>query len=102
MGWKEGLERSATDARGFYAVITVSVLLGLAMQFSPISPMRALFWSAVINGVVAVPMIVVVILLASRKSVMGNYTASKAIIVLGWMTVALMSVATAGMFLLPS
>lgn len=102
MGWNEGLERRATDARGFYAVIAVSVLLGLAMQYSPISPMRALFWSAVINGVVAVPMIVVVILLASRKSVMGNFTASRPIIVLGWITVALMGVAAAGMFVLPS
>lgn len=102
MGWQEGLERSATDARGFYAVIAASVLLGLAMQYSPISPMRALFWSAVINGVVAVPMVVVLILLASRRSVMGDYTASRSVILLGWLTVALMGVATAGMFLLPS
>lgn len=102
MGWNEGLERSATDARGFYAVIAVSVLLGLAMQYSPMSPMRALFWSAVINGVVAVPMVVVVILLASRTSVMGDYTASRSIAVLGWITVAVMGVATAGMLLFPS
>ena len=55
MGWKWGLERKATDARGFYGVIAVSVLAGLVIQYSPISPMKALFWSAVINGVVAVP-----------------------------------------------
>ena len=70
MGWKEGLERSSTDARGFYSVIAASVLLGLIIQYSPISPMKALFWSAVVNGVVAVPLVVVIILLASKTSVM--------------------------------
>src|ERR1019366_5628817 len=74
MGWKWGLERSATDARGFYGVISVSVLAGLVIQYSPISPMKALFWSAVINGVVAVPLMAVIIVLVSRKSVMGAYT----------------------------
>ena len=93
MGWKWGLERKATDARGFYGVIAVSVLLGLVIQYSPISPMRALFWSAVINGVVAVPLIVVVILLASSKSVMGAYTATRPLIVLGWITAAVMGAA---------
>ena len=67
MGWKWGLERRATDARGFYGVITVSVLAGLVIQYSPISPMKALFWSAVINGVVAVPLMVVIILLVSKR-----------------------------------
>ncbi|MDI1294339.1 MAG: divalent metal cation transporter, partial [bacterium] len=79
MGWKSGLERTATDARGFYTVIAVSVLAALAIQYSPISPMRALFWSAVINGLVAVPLMVVLILLVSRTKVMGPFTASKPI-----------------------
>ncbi|WP_405054948.1 divalent metal cation transporter [Vulcanimicrobium alpinum] len=54
IGWKEVLERKATGARGFYGVLSVSVLYGLVVQYSPISPMKALFWSAVIDGVVAV------------------------------------------------
>jgi len=99
MGWNEGLERRATDARGFYGVIAVSVLLGLAMQYSPISPMKALFWSAVINGVVAVPLMVVIILLASKKSVMGAYPASRPIIILGWAATAIMGIAAICMFL---
>jgi len=74
MGWKEGLERKPRTARGFYGVIALSVLSGLAIQYSPISPMKALFWSAVINGVVAVPLMVVIIILASKKSVMGDFT----------------------------
>ena len=68
MGWNWGLERKATDARGFYGVIAVSVLAGLVIQYSPISPMKALFWSAVINGVVAVPLMVVIIVLVSKKA----------------------------------
>ena len=68
MDWKWGLERKATEAHGFYAVIAVSVLAGLVIQYSPISPMKALFWSAVINGVVAVPLMVVIILLVSTRN----------------------------------
>jgi len=99
MGWQSGLERKATDARGFYGVIAVSVLAGLFIQYSPISPMKALFWSAVINGVVAVPLIVVIILIASRKSTMGAFTSSRSIVVLGWITAAVMGLAAVLMFI---
>jgi len=97
MGWRWGLERRATDARGFYGIIAVSVLAGLAIQYSPISPMKALFWSAVINGVVAVPLMVVIILLVSKKSVMGAFTASRSIIILGWIATAVMGAAAVRM-----
>jgi len=99
VGWKSGLERSAWDARGFYGVIAVSVLAGLVIQYSPISPMMALFWSAVINGVVAVPLLVVITLIASKKSVMGAFTASPPIVILGWITTAVMGVAAVRMFI---
>ena len=97
MGWKWGLERKATDARGFYGVIAVSVLVALGIQYSPISPMKALFWSAVINGVVAVPLMVVIILLVSKKSVMGAFTASRTLVILGWIATAVMSAAAVRM-----
>ncbi|MCI3179234.1 iron transporter [Caulobacter sp. CCUG 60055] len=100
MGWKWGLERKTADARGFYGVIAVSVLLGMVIQYSPISPMKALFWSAVINGIVAVPLMVVIILLVSKTSVMGRYTASRTLIVLGWAATAVMA-AAAAMMLIP-
>lgn len=93
MGWKSGLERKVSDAGGFYGVIAVSVLAGLAIQYSPISPMKALFWSAVINGIVAVPLIVVIITLVSRKSVMGEFTVGRPMIILGWITVGVMGAA---------
>ena len=99
MGWDWGLERRATDARGFYGVIAVSVLAGLVIQYSPISPMKALFWSAVINGVVAVPLMVVIILLVSKKSVMGPYTQGRSIIILGWIATAVMAAAAVRMFI---
>jgi len=98
LGWTWGLERRATDARGFYGVIAVSVLAGLVIQYSPISPMKALFWSAVINGVVAVPLMVVIILLVSKKAVMGAYTASRPLIILGWIATVIMGLAAVRMF----
>ena len=99
MGWKFGLERKPSKARGFYGVIAVSVLAGLVIQYSPISPMRALFWSAVINGVVAVPLMAVIILLAAKKSVMGDFTVGRPILALGWIATAVMGVAALCMFI---
>jgi len=100
MGWNEGLEQKAGDARAFYGVIAVSVIAGLLIQFSSISPMKALFWSAVINGIVAVPLMVVIILLASRRSVMGAYVSGRSTIVLGWIATFVMGLAAILMFVL--
>ena len=99
MGWKWGLERRAADACGFYGIIAVSVLAGLVIRYSPISPMKALFWSAVINGIVAVPLMAVIVLLVSKKSVMGAFTAGRSIVVLGWIATAVMGVAAVWMFI---
>jgi Mn2+/Fe2+ NRAMP family transporter len=98
MDWKWGLERKATDARGFYGIIALSVLVGLLIQYSPISPMKALFWSAVINGIVAVPLMVVIIVLVSKKAVMGAYTANRVTLVLGCIATAVMGAAALRMF----
>jgi NRAMP (natural resistance-associated macrophage protein)-like metal ion transporter len=99
MGWNWGLGRKATDARGFYGVIAVSVFAGLLIQYSPISPMKALFWSAVINGVVAVPLMIVILLLVAKKSIMGRYTANRWILFLGWLATLLMGVAAVFMLI---
>jgi Mn2+/Fe2+ NRAMP family transporter len=98
MGWKSGLEREVNDARGFYGIISVSVLAGLVIQYLPISPMKALFWSAVINGVVAVPLMVVIMLLVSKKSVMGGFTVGRPFVVLGWIATVVMGAAAVWMF----
>jgi Mn2+/Fe2+ NRAMP family transporter len=97
MDWKWGLERRAADARGFYGVIAVSVLVGLLMQFLPVSPMKALFWSAVINGIVAIPLMIVIILLSTRRSVMGPFTAGLGTLSLVIATVLIMAAAAAQM-----
>jgi Mn2+/Fe2+ NRAMP family transporter len=99
MGWRWGLERKATDAVGFYGVITLSVLAALVLQFSPINPIKALFWSSVINGIVAVPLMVVIILLSSKRSVMGAYVERGWIRVLAWIATAVMGMAVIWMFL---
>ena len=99
MHWQWGLERRATDARGFYGVIAVSVLAALVIQTLPISPMRALFWSAVINGIVAVPLIVMVLILASRRGILGPYRASHTTLVLGWLAAIVMGAAAVRMLM---
>ncbi len=101
MGWSFGLEHQAKDARGFYGVIAVSVLGGLLLEYTPLSPMKALFWSAVINGVVAIPLMAVIILLASRKSVMGAFPATRSLIIMGWIATLEMGLA-ALLMLVPS
>ena len=98
-GWPASLEETPSHAARFYAVITLSVLGALVIQYSPISPMKALFWSAVINGVVAVPLMVAILVLASKASVMGPHTAGKILLFLGWFATALMALAAILMFL---
>jgi Mn2+/Fe2+ NRAMP family transporter len=98
-GWPWGLEAEARKAWRFYGVIAASMLVGFGLGFTPINPIKALFYSAVINGLVAVPLIVLILILAARNSVMGRYRAKGPILVLGWITAAVMGLAAAGMFI---
>jgi Mn2+/Fe2+ NRAMP family transporter len=75
------------------------VLLALLIQYSPISPMKALFWSAIINGVVAVPLMVVVIILASKRSVMGPFIVGRTLRIFGWLATAVMGAAAVCMLM---
>lgn len=93
MGWKWGLERKASDARAFYSVIAISVLLALVLQYLPISPMRALFWSAVANGIVAVPLLVALMWLVTRRSVMGPFRPSAIVLALAALATLVMAAA---------
>lgn len=97
-GWKSSLENPITQDKKFYFVIAVSVMGALIIQFSPINPMKALFWSAVINGVVAVPLMIAILILAKRTSVMGPYKAHSSALVLGWSATILMAAASLFMF----
>ena len=101
MGWRWGLEVSARQAGRFYGIIVISMLVALGLGFTRINPIKALFYSAVINGVVAVPLIVLILLLAARTSVLGPYRARGMLLGLGWMAAAVMALSVAGM-LIPS
>jgi NRAMP (natural resistance-associated macrophage protein)-like metal ion transporter len=96
-GWKTGLESKPLEAKGFYAVIAISTLLGIGIDWSPIDPIKALFWSAVINGVVAVPIMAVMMIVVSRRSTMGAYTASLRLRFFGWAATAVMAAAAVAM-----
>ena len=78
----------------------VKAELGIAVDFSPLDPIKALFWSAVLNGVITVPIMAAMMIVASRKSEMGPFTATLGQRILGWTTTAVMGAATLAMFVL--
>ena len=92
-GWEEGLERHWHEAKKFYAIIGIATLAGTALDFTPVDPMKALYWSAVINGVVAVPIMAAMMMLVAREKVMGAFVASRRTRWLGWAGTALMGFA---------
>jgi len=98
-GWKTGLEHWPWEARGFYAVIVAAMLLALVVVFSPLDPIKALFWSAVLNGVISVPIMAAMMVVGSRRHEMGRYVATPAQLLFGWAATAVMAAAVAAMFL---
>jgi NRAMP (natural resistance-associated macrophage protein)-like metal ion transporter len=96
--WRVGLARRPGRARAFYGTIAGATLVGMIVNFTPLDPIKALFWSAVINGLVAVPVMVMIMLLASRASVMGQFTLTPTLKILGWLATAVMIAAAIGMF----
>ena len=99
-GWPTGLENKPQDARAFYGVIILAMALGLLMLFLPIDPIRALFWSAVLNGVIAVPLMVATMLVASSKRFLGRFVAPPLLRFIGWLATMVMAIAAISMFLL--
>jgi NRAMP (natural resistance-associated macrophage protein)-like metal ion transporter len=98
-GWKYGLDTKPHEAKQFYAIIAASTLIGMLVNFLGINPIKALFLTAVINGVIAPPLLVVILLVANNKKVMGKRTNGRGANFVGWLTCALMFAAAAGMFL---
>ena len=96
-GWKNSLERKPLQAKQFYAVIAVSTLVGIALGFTSMDPIKALFWSAVINGVISVPIMVVMMLMAVRPDVMGQFVISRQLKALGWLATLMMATAVVAM-----
>ena len=98
LGWTTGLDRKPLDAKAFYGTIAVSTLIGIGINFVGLDPIKALFWSAVINGVVAVPLMVIIMLMAMRRDVMGRFVLPRPLWAMGWLCTAAMAVAVAIMF----
>ncbi len=97
-GWREGLSRAMPDARQFYGVIAAATLAGVAMNAIGVDPMRALVYTAVINGVVAVPLLLVIARVAERRDIMGDLASGPLSRVLVWLTVLAMATAALAMF----
>jgi NRAMP (natural resistance-associated macrophage protein)-like metal ion transporter len=96
--WKSGLDLKLLEAREFYAIIALATLGGVVLDFTPVDPIKALFWSAVINGVIAVPIMVVMMLLADDPKVMGPFTVTRRLKALGWLATWTMAAAVVAMF----
>ena len=98
-GWHVGLARKLNRAKGFYAILAGATLLGALMNYTAIDPVKALFWSAVINGVVAVPVMTTMMLLSSNQKVMGDFPLPTVLRALGWLATFVMAIAAVGMFI---
>ena len=95
--WPTGLDRAPKEAKAFYATIAAATVAGVLLNFTPINPIRALYWSAVINGLVAVPIMAIMMMMAANPKVMGQFTIDRPLKILGWLSTAVMALAAAGM-----
>jgi len=96
-GWREGLDEHWQRARPFYGVVAVATIVGLVIPFSGVKPIDALFFTSVLNGIAAPPLLVVIMLAARNKRVMGDQTIGPVLTVLGWVVTAAMFAALAGL-----
>jgi len=95
--WPIGLARKPKRAKAFYTTIAIATLSGVAITLSPLDPIKALFWSAVINGVVAVPVMAMMMLITSNKNIMGKFVLKGALRLVGWVATGVMAAAALGM-----
>jgi NRAMP (natural resistance-associated macrophage protein)-like metal ion transporter len=90
-GWKEGLSRKPQEAKAFYGVIALATLGGIGINLLPIDPMRALYWAAVVNGLLAPPLMLLTMLIARNPAVMGNLVIPRGLAIGGWISTAVMT-----------
>ena len=98
--WKAGLSRKLRQAHGFYGVITIATIIGLLINFTPIPPFKMLYYTAVLNGICAPPLILMILLISNNKKVMGERTNSKTSNILGVLIMLVMALASIGLFVL--
>jgi Mn2+/Fe2+ NRAMP family transporter len=99
-GWTEGLDRRPREAKAFYATIAVATLGGVALNFTPIDPVKALYWAAVVNGVLAAPLMAVMMVISMNPRIMGRLTLPRPMLIVGWLATTVMALASIGFFLL--
>jgi NRAMP (natural resistance-associated macrophage protein)-like metal ion transporter len=95
--WPVGLARQPLAAKAFYGTIALATLVGAAINFSTVNPIKALFWSAVINGVVAVPVMVTMMVISANAQIMGKFTIAGPLRIIGWIATVTMAAAAIGM-----
>lgn len=95
--WPNGLARKPKSAKAFYGTIAVATMLGALINFSPINPIKALYWTAVINGVVAVPVMAIMMIMTANPKVMGDFAIGGPLRAVGWIATAVMAAAVIGM-----
>ncbi|EKE18448.1 MAG: hypothetical protein ACD_9C00335G0007 [uncultured bacterium] len=99
MNWNNGLEEKFSEAKGFYLVIIFSIFIGLAMNFFGINPIAALYWSAFLNGVIALPLLAIIMKIGGDKRIMANETNSAWVNFFGWSAVVATTIALIGMII---
>lgn len=97
-GWKQGLNKKFGQAKSFYLIIAASTVIGLWINFSDIDPIKALVYSAVINGVTAVPILYTIMKIANDKKILQNRINGRLSNVVGWITVIIMGISVVAMF----
>jgi Mn2+/Fe2+ NRAMP family transporter len=95
--WPVGLARKPKKAKAFYATLTIATMVGVVLNFSPLNPIKALYWSAVINGVVAVPVMVTMMHMTGNSKVMGKFPVHDGLRLVGWIATAVMATAAIAM-----
>ncbi len=101
-GWTEGLDKRPNEAKAFYATIGIATLVGTLLNFTAIDPVKALYWSAVVNGVLAAPLMAVMMVIAVNPKIMGRLALPRPLIALGWGATAVMACVTVAFFFLTS
>jgi len=99
-GWTEGLDHKPRQARAFYGTIAVSTMIGLMLNFVGINPIKALYWSAVLNGLLAAPLMVAMLLIACNSAIMGPLTLPRSMRLIGWLAALVMAAASLAFFVL--
>jgi NRAMP (natural resistance-associated macrophage protein)-like metal ion transporter len=96
-GWKGSLELPARSAPGFYMIVAAATVSGLLVALTPLDPIRMLIWSAVVNGIVAVPLMAVMMVVVASRKIMGKFAASRGLMIFGWAATALMAAVVAAL-----